>query len=393
MKKKLTQITSLNIFSALINFGLNFFLARYFGNEFFGEFSLFNAKTAILGLIFIIIPSNYAVVKFQDDDKFKSIYFSFYILGGIFFLLELFVAHSFNYLHLPVLTIFLFSYPSFFLNFFDCALQADNKLNVFSIVLFFQAFVKTGTFFLAFETGFINDLGDVILSIGIGNFISLISLFLFFRKKYFYRIKFIYTIKFIVSNLKNFKGYYLNNIIKSLADNFYIFLFNSILNKSQLGLFSLFIKAQSFSFSLFRVLEAFLVNRNNNKEYYTKIYVKKHFIAVIAVIMTFLITIIYIYLLNYKIYVLESLVLGIGSIFYIDLLMLRTQLILSYNNSALNLSIIIEMITMFIVITLMHHHFVQLSVLHCIYLVFFSSLFRVLVLRTIIKIYQSENYY
>jgi hypothetical protein len=393
MKKKLTQIASLNIISAIINFGLNFFLARNFGNEFFGEFSLFNAKIALLGLIFIIIPSNYAVVKIQDDEKFKSVYFSFYILGGIIFLFELIVSNRFHYIHLPVLTIFLFSYPTFFLNFFDCALQADNKLNVFYVVLFFQVLVKTGTFFLAFETGFINNLGDVVFSIGIGNFISLIALFLFFRNKYFYRIKIIYAIKYIVSNLKYFKGYYLNNIIKSLADNFYIFMFNSILNKSQLGLFSLFIKAQSFSFSLFRTLEAFLMNRNNNKEYYTKIYVKKHFLAMITVIMTFLVTIIYMYLLNYKFYFLESVVLGMGSILYIDLLMLRTQLILSYNNSSLNLSMIIEMITMFIVITVIHHHFIQLSVLLCIFLVFFSSLLRVLVLRSIIKINRRENYY
>jgi O-antigen/teichoic acid export membrane protein len=385
MLKKISQIVSWNILTAFFNFGLNFVLARQLGNAFFGEFSLYNAKIALLGLIFIIIPSNFAVVKFQDDKRFKGIYFTFYVLGGFVFLTLLFVCWGIGYLNLPVYSMFLYSFPMFFINFFDCALQADNKLNQYFKILFIISLIKLVTFFTANYFEFIHGLNDVVFSIGFGNTVCVFFLILAYRKTYFSDFKGRETIQFIIANFNNFKGYYINNIIKSLADNFFIFLFNGILNKDQLGLFSLFIKAQSFSFSLFRILEAFLMNRDNNKAYYNKINAKKYFLGFVLLLMTFVISIVYMYSLNKKIYVVESLLISFCAISYVGLLMIRSQLILAYDNRSLNITMMTEMVVMLIFMSIIKLYSISGTVIICLCFVLFSSIFRVIFLKNIIK--------
>jgi hypothetical protein len=385
MLKKISQIASWNILSAFLNFGLNFILARQLGNTFFGEFSLYNAKIALLGLIFIIIPSNFAVVKFQDEKGFKTIYFSFYVLGTFVFLGLLFLFYGIGYLNLPIYSMFLYSFPMFFLNFFDCALQADNKLKQYFKILFIISITKLLIFLVAYYIGYIHGINEVVFVIGVGNTLCMICLILIYRKTYFSNIMLLETIRFIIINFNNFKGYYFNNIIKSLADNFFIFLFNGILNKSQLGLFSLFIKAQSFSFSLFRILEAFLINRNNNDAHYEKINDKKQFLGILLLLVTFFISIVYMYSLNAKIYLMESFLISSCAISYLELLMIRSQLILQYDNKSLNITMIIEMVVMFIFIWLMKLYFIPGTVIICLCFVLFSSIFRVLLLKKILK--------
>ncbi len=293
MLKKISQIASWNILSAFLNFGLNFILARQLGNVFFGEFSLYNAKIALLGLIFIIIPTNFAVVKFQDDINFKTIYFSFYILASLAFLGILIVAFYIGYVNLPIYLMFLYSWPLFFISFFDTALQATNNLKHYFKILFIISFVKLLIFVVVYNLGLVPDINAVILSVGFGNTLCVLTLIFYYRNSFFNSVKTLETISFVIQNFSNFRGYYFSTIIKSLSDNFFILVFNGFLTKSQLGLFSLFIKAQSFSFSLFRILEAFLMNRKNNLDYFDKIDAKKYIFGFLVLIITFIISIIY----------------------------------------------------------------------------------------------------
>ena len=387
MLKTISQIASWNIMSAFLNFGLNFFLARQLGNVFFGEFSLYNAKIALLGLIFIIIPSNFAVVKFQDDKNFKGIYFTFYILGGLVFLLLLLVSWGIGYLRLPVISMFLYSFPMFFINFFDCALQADNKLNQYFKILFIISLIKLVAFFSANYFGFLQGLNDVVFTIGFANTVCISFLILAYQKSYFFDFKYKETVWFIVTNFNKLKGYYFNNIIKSLADNFFIILFNGILNKSQLGLFSLFIKAQSFSFSLFRVLEAFLMNRNNNDAFYKKINAKKYVLGLLLLLMTFVVSIVYMYSLNFQIYAVESLLISFCAISYVEFLVIRSQLILAYDNKFQSITMITDMFVMLVFMSIMKLYSIQGNVVICLCFVLFSSIFRVVFLKSIVKKY------
>lgn len=385
MLKKISQIASWNILSAFLNFGLNFILARQLGNAFFGEFSLFNAKTALLGLIFIVIPTNFAVVKFQDDQGFKTIYFSFYILASVVFLGILIVGFYVGYVNLPIYSMFLYSWPLFFISFFDTALQATNNLKHYFKILFIISFVKILIFLVVYYLGLIHDIDSVILTVGVGNTLCVLGLIFYYRNSFFNSVKIVETIQFIKQNFNNFSGYYFSTIIKSLADNFFILVFNGILTKSQLGLFSLFIKAQSFSFSLFRILEAFLMNRNNNDAYYEKINVKKYILGLFLLLMTFVISVVYMYSLNSKIYLLESFLTGLCSFSYVSLMIIRSKLILDYNNKALNITIMSEMFIMLIFQNLMKFSGFNSTVTICLCFVLFSSVFRVLFLKFMIE--------
>lgn len=385
MLNKLAQIASWNFLSAFLNFALNYVLAKQLGNSFFGEFSLYSSKIALLGLIYILIPSNYAVVKFQEDKKFKTIYFSFHLISAIVFLGLLFVSVAIGYLNLPVYSMFLFSFPMFFINFFDSAFQAEGKLSQYFKILFFISLIKILSFFVSYYFGAITDLNDVVFSIGVANTLCILILFFAYRKSYFTNVYLLDTITFIKNNLKVFSGYYLNNIIKSLADNFFILLFNGILNKSQLGLFSLFMKAQTFSFSLFRILEAFLVNKKNNEKYYYKLNSQKYILGFLLFIITLIITMVYLYTLNSKVYILESLVVSTCAMSYVIFLMLRTRLILIKNNKFINITMIIEMIIMLIFIFFMNLFSISGTVLICLLFVLFSSVFRVFFLKNIMS--------
>lgn len=387
MFKKISQIASWNILSAFLNFGLNFILARQLGNSFFGEFSLYNAKIALLGLIFIIIPTNFAVVKFQDDTNFKTIYFSFYILASLAFLGILIVAFYIGYVNLPIYSMFLYSWPLFFISFFDTALQATNNLKHYFKILFIISLVKLLIFVIFYYLELVPDINAVILSVGAGNTLCVLGLIFYYRNSFFNSVKIVETIKFVKQNFSNFRGYYFSTIIKSLADNFFILVFNGILNKSQLGLFSLFIKAQSFSFSLFRILEAFLMNRENNTNYFSKIDAKKHVLGFLLLVITFVISIIYMYSLNSKIYLIESLLISLCAFPYVYLLLVRSKLLLSYTNKALNMTIIVEMLIMLLFYFFLNLYAVNGTVLICLCFVLFSNFFRVIFLKFVIANY------
>lgn len=384
MLKKISQIASWNLLSAFLNFGLNFILARQLGNSFFGEFSLYNAKIALLGLIFIIIPTNFAVVKFQDDESFKTIYFSFYILASVVFLGILIVGFYVGYVNLPIYSMFLYSWPLFFISFFDTALQATNNLKYYFKILFIISFVKLLIFLMVYCLGLIDSINAVILSVGSVNTLCVLALIYYYRNSFFNSVKIVETMNFIKQNFNNFSGYYFSTIIKSLADNFFILVFNGILTKSQLGLFSLFIKAQSFSFSLFRILEAFLMNRKNNLDYFDKVHAEKKMLGFFLALMTFVISIVYMYSLNSKIYLLESILISLCAFSYVSLLMIRSKLLLNYDNKALNVTIILEMFIMFIFQNYIKFNGINCTVAICLCFVLFSSIFRVLFLKYII---------
>lgn len=380
MLDKLLKIASWNLFAALINFGLNFLLARELGTEFFGEFSLYNAKIALLGLIFIIIPSNYSIVKYQEDHNFRTILPSFFLLASFGFILSIFAAILIGYLSFSWYIIILYSLPILLLNFFDIIFQATNQLKVFFKLLFIIAFMKILVFLVFFKLHYIKDIQSLLLILGIVN-TSILSILFIYYKEFFKKIDLLKVFDFIKSNNKIFRGYYVNSVIKRLADNAFILVFNGLLTKSQLGIFALFLKAQVFSFSLIRVMEAFLINRNNNKKYFARIESKKNILGFLLFMLTFTISLVYMRLLVGKIYIVNSLIISITAFPYVHLLLLRSKLILGYKNKGLNISMFLQLLTVLVGFILLNNNQKYIAVTSCLVLAFISVLIRVVYLK------------
>jgi len=379
MKQKLLKIFSINMISALINFLSTILILRLFGLKIFGQFAILSSYIGIFTLIYIIIPSNYAIFKIQDDNKFKETLFFNYIFSSFLIILLIYVSSLFIEYQAFIELIILFSILTGIMSYFDTYLQAFNKLDKYFLILFISYLIKVTLLIILYVLDYSPTLNKLILI----NIIS-ISISIVFGIKYIelFNIK-VKTIKdyflFLKKNFHTLKSYYVNTILKRLKDNALILIFSNITSNEIIGLYSLFTKIGMFVLGQLRVIEAFFMNRNNLNNI-ASIANKKILIGFISQILILVVGLIYLKLSTNKFMFFELFIYSFLSYPYIFFILMRNKILSLYKIESLN-----EMYIVYFVILIIFYIIAKLflikGLMFLLIFVLFSEIINVYVLN------------
>jgi len=125
--RKLFNLSLWNTSAAAINFVANILIAKILGIDVFGEFAYLSSITALFSLLIIFIPPNYAIIRYQDDTKFKFVFTAFFTLFSVLLIIPVLLFQ--NLTDIPVWLFYMFAFSTSFQAYIDTSLQAENKLN------------------------------------------------------------------------------------------------------------------------------------------------------------------------------------------------------------------------------------------------------------------------
>lgn len=334
------KINTWNLAYSLFSFLSNFIIVRTIGIEVFGEFSILSVYVALAGLVFILVPPNLAVFKYQDNEKFRELYYSIYSLFSFIYILILLIVSSIikNVDVNPFLFIFYAMSLSWY-NYLDVTMQAQGKLYRYFMVLGLSAFFKCLIIIAFYYLNMLKDIGNLLLAISIPqSIILLIALFddPYFRLRNVFRFR--QAFEYIRKNVKEFLPYYLSTSLKKLQDQVNVFMFQFFVSKELLGLFSLILKSATFVTSILRTLEAYFVNRDNFGKHYNQVVSIRYPLSFLIILFFIGFTNIYIYAMLEKTYFAETLVASFFFVFYIPSLLERLKHIANYKMAMINIS-------------------------------------------------------
>nr|HRQ28889.1 hypothetical protein [Saprospiraceae bacterium] len=167
--RKLFSLSLWNTSAAAINFVANVLIARILGIDVFGEFAYLSSLAALFSLIFIVIPPNYAIMRYQDDEKFKFVFTSFFILINVLLIIPVLIFQHLT--QIPFWLFYIFVFSTSFQIYMDTCLQAENKLNHYYFLIFAQALIKIILLGFMLLPGWISDFEGLILIISFAQFV------------------------------------------------------------------------------------------------------------------------------------------------------------------------------------------------------------------------------
>ena len=260
LPEKLYSTTIWNTSAAGLNFLTNLLIVRIFGLPVFGELAYISSIAALFSLVFIILPGNYSLVRYQDDPEFKYLLAAFYLTGSILIAILSLVFAPMVHLH-PV-WLFLLACSLAFQGFFDISLQAENKLNFYFFLLFLISVVKAlfvGLFYLADA---IHSLQELVMLLALSQSVVMGSMTFRYGKIFWQSPAYLKRLfRLIWQERRLLSGYYFNTGLKKLNANILVLLFEPWISKEILGTFALFLKVHQFITGLVRTLESFFINR------------------------------------------------------------------------------------------------------------------------------------
>ena len=346
--RKLIELSSWNTLAAGINFLTNLLVVKIFGLDTFGELALIGSLSGIMSLVFIILPGNYAIMKYQDDKEFRYGFTAFYLLGLIvlFFLCLLFGRHS----GIPTGLFFLFAGIFSLQGYFDVCLQAENKLRTYYLMLFAIAIAKASLvgayYLLSFESTITGLIWTLVLAQG-----SVLLYMLIRRADTWYKsLAYIKRVPGIISrNFRQFISYYFNSGLKKVNANIIVLLFEPFVSKEVLGTYWLFIKVHQFVTGLVRTLESLSLNKQNLQ--YFKNRFQRNGILIAFVSQTFYVVIgtFYLWYLTGQYFLVYLLLLSLTMYPYVFFVKSRSRFLMEYKNGPINLSYILFLVVILIV--------------------------------------------
>lgn len=355
--KKMLKINTWNLAYSFFSFLSNFIIVRTIGIEVFGEFSILSVYIALVGLVFVLVPPNLAVFKYQDNEKFIELYYSIYSLFSFIYIIILLIVSSIikNLDVNPFLFIFYAISLSWY-NYLDVTMQAQGKLYRYFKVLGLSALFKCLIIIVFYYLNMLKDIGSLLLAISIPqSIILLIALFddPYFRLRNVFRFR--QAFEYIRKNVKEFLPYYLSTSLKKLQGQVNVFMFQFFVSKELLGLFSLILKSATFVSSILRTLEAYFVNRDNFGRHYNQVVRIRYLLSFLVVLFFIGFTNIYLYAMLNRTYLAETLVASFFFVFYIPSLLVRLKHIANYNMTLINLSQVAYIITSVLSIGFIHY--------------------------------------
>lgn len=351
MYKKLFTTSIINAVNAVVNIFSSFIVVKVLSLEIYGQLAIFSSYIAFGGLIFAIIPSNFSIFKLQDDEKFKTILLSFFIIASVFFLIFLLIANHLGLYNIDIILVYFFGISTFFLGYFDIKFQALGQINKYFNMIFIVSIFKMFILLLFYFFNILNSLKDLILTISLAQ--SLVILIFLFqdRKEINYIFKnfrvFVDTFLFIKDNILIFRSYYLNTFLKRIRDNVIILTFSRFISNDVIGLFSIFLKITSFIFSLSRNLEAFFMNRDNINNYRKEFYGKIIYFEITLQVVFLIVGNFYLKFFIDKYYFFEIFILSFLVYPHVFFLLARSEMLSNYKNREVNFG---ETIYIFIII-------------------------------------------
>jgi O-antigen/teichoic acid export membrane protein len=349
MSSALRKLLGINIWNGVyssFNFLSNLIVVRALGTAFFGEFSLLNVYVSISALIYILIPGNIALFRYQDEERFKDIYFSFFsYISFIYVIILIFIWFFIKDTALNLSIFIFYSVSLVWYNYIDVTYQASGRLNKYFIILALSAIFKCIIIIICHWLKLLNSINDLLLYIGIPQFVFLtFSIYYEKKKSNINFVKPLAVLYYIINNIKIFIPYYLNTSLKRLQDQTSIFVFNFFVDKSTLGIYSLLIKSVTFISSLVRVIEAYFTNRLNFKAGFKATKKYSLIMGFIIQIICAIFTIIYMYVMLNILFIKESLILSFFFLFYVLFLLSRVESLSEYRIKYINISEIIHII-------------------------------------------------
>jgi hypothetical protein len=339
---KLLSTSLLNAFGVSINFFTNFIIIKTLSIEIFGEFVVFTSYLAFLGLLYELIPTNFSVFKLQDNFDFKFHLIRFFIVTSFLIIVALIFLKLFFFSNISLYLILLFSLSTYSLNFFNITFQASGKIENYFWLLLILSILKFFMILIFHYFNFLNSLSSLLLSISLAQFFILFS-YSFYERNNLKLIfsspnSFIDTYSFIIQNFHSFKPYYLNTFLKRVRENSIILIFSRLVSIETLGLFSLFLKIDSFVLGLARNFETIFMNRNNS-HIYRKLFIQKvGFLGIFLQILYFVVGVLYMKIIVDKFYYFEIFIQSILVYPYIHFLLARSDQLSKFNNEESNIS-------------------------------------------------------
>lgn len=335
--KKLLNLSIWNTSAAGLNFLSNLVIAKAMGVAIFGKLFYISSLVGIFSLILILVPPNYSVIKYQDDDKYRYILSAFYIQVWILLILPVIIFH--HLVDIPVWLFYLFAFTTSLQSYFDITFQAENKLNRYYSMLFLQALVKIAFIITIYFFGYLNDLSDLVLVISLsqvlvsGVFLVLVGN-IFLRSVYYFK-----SVYFLIwSKRKLFTSYYFNIGLKKISTNLIVLLFEPFITQDILGVYALFMKIYQFVFGLVRTIESIFLFKNNLTKLSGNFLKKGLLIGLVLQLGHIVIGMIYLKYIDGNFYFNYLLLMSFVFYLYVFYLKARAVFLTQYKNEPINIS-------------------------------------------------------
>ena len=334
MKKKLTKIFSINFLGAGINFITTILVVKLFGLEIFGDYVILSSLVGLFTLIYTVIPPNFAIFKLQDDKSFYNIFIFNYIFNSFIITIVLYLSTYIIDYKFNIFLILLFGILNGLMEYFNVYSQAINKSDKYFIMLFISYLAKL--IFISILYFYIK-----IFTLDMILLLNILSLFIALIYAYYYIgfekivINYKNYFSFIKDNFLILRGYYTNTFLKRIKDNATVLVFSLLVNSEMIALYNLFTKITGFVLGQLRVVEAYIVNRQNlahinitNNKIYTIGFVFQIFIILVGLV--------YLKISIDRYMFQELFIYSFLSYPYVNILLLRNKLLSDYNVNIIN---------------------------------------------------------
>lgn len=374
MYKKLFNLSVKNFTASLIGFLNTYLIVNYISLDFLGDFTIFLSVIGVINLVFTIVPYNFSVFRIQDDENFERILFNYYLLVPLVFLPVFLLIWFVLYQNISFIWFYLYIIGIGFLNYFDVICQAKGRLkfyyNSLLLISISKLFIVLIVSYMKLNFNSFIFFNSIVLVYFV---IYILNLNFHFLKTIIRKPRSIFdVVKFLKVNFHILRPYYLNVILKKIRSNSIILLFTPFVSKDIIGLYSLFIKSQSFVFGLFRTIEAFFIKKENIKKFKKILYKYVFLLSLLMFCLSFFVGICYLKITVDKFYFIENLVLAILSFSYIKYLYVRSSLLSVYSNKTLNISEILFLVITVLLISI-NYYFKFNSLIFIIFTYFIST--------------------
>ncbi len=342
MWRRLLAINISNTGAAAAGFGFNFFLLKLIGLAGFGEFNVLIAQLNLLFLVFILLPSSYAIFKLQDDENFKHVFFSFNLYVNIILAIAILLFFKSTGLHWAL---FFYVLTNGLQTYADTVLQSLGQTALFFRLLFVSALVKFFILSIFYFFKIPITMSQVWMFFSAGQLVFLYAIFiqrqrglikLFGPKKVF---------DYLYSNLNVLKTYYLYAALKRIQDSSPLLLFNLFISKEATGLFALLLKPLTFFVSLIRTIESFLTSRENFRVFHKSTKQSTPLICILMLLIFIPFCMVYMYVYTGDFYTFQCLLISCLVPLFVIGTLVRVEKLAAYDQSDLNYSSLIFIFT------------------------------------------------
>lgn len=345
--KQLIKLSVWNTSAAGINFLTNLLIVGIFGLEVFGDLAYISSLTGLLSLVYLLLPSNFSIIRYQEDPEFRYLFTAFYLLASLGLLLICLLLHMKT--DVPFWLFFLYSWSFCLQSYFDISLQAENRLQRYYFILFMVALSKAVIISAFFFLGGQKDFFSLVLLITIAQ--GGVMFFLIFMQRRIFSKSFRkipQAFQLIIAERKLFGRYYMSLGLNRLNANIIILLFAPLVGKEILGTYSLLMKVYIFITGLIRTLESLFINKISNKLFKASFMSNIFKIGISAQLIYLVVGAIYMKYLTGQFYIFYMLLFSSTIYLYLFYIKARADLLIQYKNRHIIVSNLIFIVTVFL---------------------------------------------